>query len=330
MKARMKKLIALFAVVGLMASSMCVSASNAQAPAEDAAKTEQDADVTDQDYYLYFVADPTLVYEADADITNQFVYAPVKYTIPAGTPTSTTLIDILQENNVEYVVEPQYSTTYITAFKWSAADDFDVKPNLPSLFTIAGEHTEEETQKLYNMVTAAAQDGQIDAGVTKGYLGERNFTGYSGWMMYLDGQTTGTDKNHNNETVYYSAGTTLAQLEGCGVLSDTNADVVVQMYFSFNMGADIGMGGQSLPTDIIANPSYPQYSQWPYTYNWSGASDTFVSITGIPHYDSSELVIALANTNIEEKEIEYYDALTTLKDLTSDEISIQAAIESLE
>lgn len=323
MKARMKKLIALFAVVGLMASSMCVSASNAQAPAEGAAKTEQDADVTTQAYDLYFVADPTLVYEADADITNQFVYAPVKYTIPAGTPTSTSIGDVLKDH-----ISFEGAPSYVEGLNWDAAENYELTDAAKKeLFQIAGNYTEEEKEALYKKVTDAATSSEMVATVKDAVLGERDFTGYSGWMMYLDGQTMGTDKSQNDETVYYSTGTTLAQLEGCGALSAENTDVVVQMYFSFNMGADIGMGGQSLPTDIIANPSYPQYSQWPYTYNWSGASDTFVSITGIPHYDSSGLVIALAE---HEDSLNYEDSLTVLKDLKSDKDRIESAIADLQ
>lgn len=285
----LKKRLVSMGLVATMVMSMGLTAMASEV-------TTADTDVTTQEYDLYFVADPTLVNPSG------FSYAPVKYTIPAGTAKTTTLMDVLDDNGVERLG----SSSYISALPCAQAATFAL--------------SEAQIESLGLKDSAYDAEGIVvtPAQVKTGYLAEKEFSGYSGWMMTVDNATTADNGNY-----YYTMGSTIADMEKYGVLSD--GDVVLQMFFSFNMGADIGMGAQNLPTEVIKGDGYSYY-------NWSFTpEDTsmYVTASSFDRADSTALVEALADTTVSHNRPAYRNGVAVLKNLRSTPDQIAGAISNL-
>lgn len=276
---KMRRLAAMGLAAAMMVS-MCVPAM----------ADTTDSNVTTKDYTLTFMADPTVV-------DGGFVYEPVNYTIPAGTSEDTTLGELLQANNVEF----QGSTSYISGFPCAAAKTFALSDAQKAAFPDAAF----DTRIMVDPASAAGQDG---------YLSEKEFTGYAGWMMTVDNQTDTPDSTLPYGTYYYSLGSKISELEKYGILDDNQ--VVLEMFFSLNMGADIGMSDAYLPTEITTYGTV-------YSYDWSGPS---VMVSKIVKNDRTALVSALASNS---ESIEYDSSLAVLKNLTSTTAQIDAAIKAL-
>lgn len=282
-----KRAITAMGLAAAMMLSMCVPAM---------AETT-DGDVTAKDYTLSFVADPTVV-------DSGFVYAPVNINIPAGTDKDTTLNDLIQANGIEV----QGSATYVSGIKCAAAKSFALTDTQKAAFPEAAFDTR-------IMVDPSSDAGKDD------YLSEKEFTGYSGWMMTVDNKVSEADASQPWGAYYYTMGSTIGEMENYGLLDD--GKVVLEMFFSLNMGADIGMGTAYLPTTIT---SYDDANGNPvYYYDWNGPSVTMDSITKA---DRTELVYAMANAE-DTNDPTYINAVEVLKNLTSDSDAISAAIDSL-
>ncbi|MEF2877106.1 MAG: hypothetical protein U0N90_01665 [Blautia sp.] len=259
------KRVAAFGIGTVMMVSMCVPAMAADG-------------TTDKAYTLTFMADPTLV-------SSGFVYEPVNFTIPAGTPETTTLGEILEDNNVPF----QGSTSYISGLQCAEAATFSLTDAQKANFPEAAF----DTRIMVDPTSDAGKDG---------WLSEKEFTGYAGWMMYVDNQTSVADSSQPYGSYYYTLGSSIADLEKYGILADDN--VVLEMFFSFDMGADIGMSDSYLPTSIVETDTYT-------TYDWSGPSEVH---TAISKANRTELVKALAANKTSPS---YADGLSVLKNLSS-------------
>ncbi|HBN57505.1 MAG TPA: hypothetical protein DD414_12100 [Lachnospiraceae bacterium] len=252
------------------------------------------------DYTFYFVADPTLVDDG-------FAYAPMKITVPKTTADSTTLFDIVKPHIVCAEKDPG-SPTYITEIKSPGVESFSLTATQVNSLGLNGSG--------YNnpQIVITPEDTQY---TEPGNLGEREFSGYSGWMMTVDNLT-------QVGSYYLSMGSTIAEMKENKILDDDEA--IVQMFYSFNMGADIGMGTQYLPTAVMANASYPTWSRWEYTYNWSGPAK---AVTSFDRADSTALVKAMADTSKSKTGEEYMHAVEVLKDLRSSSEDIAEAAAAL-
>ena len=247
---------------------------------------------TDQDYTLTFMADPNVV-------SSGFVYEPVNYTIPAGTSEDMTLGEILEDNGVEF----QGSTSYITGMKCADAKGFELSDKQKEKYPVAAF----DTRIMVDPASAAGQDE---------WLSEKESTGYAGWMMYVDNVTSVEDSSQPYGTYYYSLGSSIADLEKYGILEDGN--VTLEMFFSLNMGADIGMNDSSLPENIIEGDGY-------ISYDWSGSS---VPVSKIDKADRTELVQAMADTT-DKTSSNYVAARTVLKNLQASQRNVDTVANRL-
>ena len=252
-------------------------------------------------YDVYFVADPTLV---DAD---GFAYEPMKVSVSAS-DSNKTFLQIIDSMPTKVDYLPTDATSYISAIKCADADNFTLTTAAVAALGLDGTPYNQEGIRV------------LPADVTNGYLAEKEFSGYSGWMFTLDNETTGVRSTQPDQTYYYTMGSTIKELEECGVFDGDNS-AVIQMFFSFNMGADIGMGAASLPLEVeSATGADGTTSYW---YNWSGSMKT---VESFKRADSTVLVKALADTKKATTSTEYIDAIKVLKNLrsTSTEISVAA------
>lgn len=133
-------------------------------------------DVTTEDYSVYVAIDPTIVDDDD------FVVEPVKINVPKGTDKSVTLGEIVLDELDELGIGYTGSASYISGIQCAAANSFE----LPA--SVAAKYPD------------AAFDSRImvlpsSASVPNGYLVEKEFTGYSGWMMTLDNETSVADSS---------------------------------------------------------------------------------------------------------------------------------------
>ncbi|SES90654.1 hypothetical protein [[Clostridium] polysaccharolyticum] len=263
-----------------------IAASNANVTAL-AAETS----TTTEDYELYLMVDP-------GETANGFILEPTCITIPAGTDTSRKLGEIICNTLLSrlILVSCTGSYGYISGIRCSEAYNFDVR-----------------NYSMYSQMPEAA----FHTGIVKplGYvtrlLSEYNFTGFSGWMFTINNEMS---TNVNGSQYYYTMGTTVQELMDMGLLSEEESPVV-EMFYTLNMGADVGLCDGFLANQVIHNEDANTYY-----YNWAG---DYTYVTAYEKADRTELVMALADNRYDS---DYNSSLAVLKNIQASEESIDTAI----
>ncbi len=249
---------------------------------------------TTEDMSLYLMIDP-------GETTSNFILEPTCIDIPAGTDINKNLGDIicdeLEKNDIN--VDATSSHSYIKSIGCPDAFNYIIS---------------KRTYSMYNSLPNVAFHNNIvkPMDAESKLLGEYNFTGYSGWMFSINNEMS---KEVDGKTVYYTLGTTVKDLMNMQLLNE-DEDPVVQLYFSMNMGADIGLCDSYLPKEVTSYESAGSYS---YAYNWAG---DFTQVTARKTADKTELVKCLAD-NTDDRD--YGRSLRVLKDLDASNLRVELA-----
>jgi len=252
----------------------------------------EEVTTTSEDYYLYLMVDP-------GETANGFVLEPTCIEIPAGTRTDKKLGEIISntllQNRVLLSCTGEYG--YISSIRCPEAYRYKVTASTYSMYS--------------DLPEAAFHSGIVKPmnWFTK-MLGEFNFTGYSGWMFTVNNAMS---TSYNGQPYYYTLGTTVKQLLEMGVLGEEESPVV-EMFFTLNMGADMGLCDSYLPKEVTYNESIEKYS-----YNWAG---DFNYVPACQKADRTELVVELADNK---DDADYKASLAVLKDIDATELSVQNA-----
>lgn len=248
---------------------------------------------TAEDSYFYLMVDP-------GEVSNNFVLEPVCIRIPANTDTSKTIGEVICNNLLMrlILITCRDSYGYISSIRCPHASNYQLS---------------EDTYSMFSSLPAAAFDSRLVKPVNRytNLLGEFNLTGYSGWMFTLNNSMSMVA---DGEDYYYTMGTTIQQLMDMGLLGGDETPVV-EMFYTLNMGADVGLCDGFLPTEIMYYDTKASYG-----YNWSGNYDYVPAYTKA---DRTELVMALADNK---NDSDYDSALAVLKDIDASESSIATAV----
>lgn len=247
---------------------------------------------TTEDYYLYLMVDP-------GETADNFVLEPTCIEIPAGTDTSKKIGEIICNNLLKRLILISCADTYgyINSIRCSKAYHYDLNAS---------------TYSMYDSLPEVAFHSGIVKEMNKytRLLGEFNFTGYSGWMFTINNEMS---TQYNDSTYYYTMGTSIQELMDMGLLSDEESPVV-EMFFTMNMGADVGLCDSYLPKEVTYYDSIDKYS-----YNWAG---DYNYVPACEKADRTELVMALADNKEDD---DYASALAVLKDVDASELSVASA-----
>lgn len=245
---------------------------------------------TEDDSYFYLMVDP-------GETSNGFVLEPTCIRIPANTDTSKSIGEIICNNLLMrmILVSCTNSYGYISAIRCPQAADYQISAS---------------TYSMYSSLPEVAFHSGIVKPVNRytKLLGEFNFTGFSGWMFTIN---NGMMTQNGDVSYYYTMGTTLQELIDMGLLSDEETPVI-ELFFTMNMGADVGLCDAYLPTEVSS------YSGT-YAYNWAG---NYEYTPAYEKSDRTELIMALADNR---EDSDYSSSLAVLKDIDASEISIAVA-----
>lgn len=276
------------AVAILMVMLMAVTTVDTTVFAEETPVTK-----TTEDYYFYLMVDP-------GETAQGFVLEPTCIKIPAGTDTSKKLGEIICNNLLArlILVSCQGSYGYISGIRCAEAYDYQISDSTYSMYSSLPEVAfHEKIVKKMNKLTKV--------------LGEYNFTGYSGWMFTLNNEMS---TQYNGSSYWYTMGTTVQELMDMNLLNEDETPVV-EMFFTMNMGADVGLGDAYLPTAVTYYESADKY-----VYDWSGDINY---VAGYEKADRTELVMALADNKDDE---DYAGSLAVLKDIDASEEDVEDAV----
>lgn len=240
------------------------------------------------EYTFYYMIDPYLVNEG-------FIAEPTNGKMTAEVTDDWTVGELLDLQGIQY----QGSNTYITGFQCDESGfDFDKAVNKD------------------NFPAVAFDEDIVKTNQNDGWLSAYEYTGYSGWMMTINNET---QAGEGADTYYCSLMSTLGDLKEEGIIGE-EGDVVLEMFFSFNMGADVGIQDAGLPTEIIGEGpgSY---------YNWNDL-DKQMKVEKSYKADRTELIKAMADC--EDKTAgEYTSAEEVLKNISADQSEVNEVADEL-
>lgn len=247
---------------------------------------------TAQDYYFYLMVDP-------GETSSNFVLEPTRIKIPAGTDTSKKIGEIICNNLLARLILVSCSSTYgyISGIRCPEAYKYKISESTYSMYSTLPEAAfHEKMVKKMNKMTKI--------------LGEFNFTGYSGWMFTLN---NGMSATKDGTPYWYTMGTSVQDLMDMNLLS-ADKTPVIEMFFTLNMGADVGLSDGYLPKAVTYYEAADTYA-----YDWSGE---YSVVSAYEKADRTELVTALADNK---SDADYKASLAVLKNIQATKEEVETA-----